>query len=344
MYAVWPRPESEELLSSYLCRAAVARGQSSHSFMALVSPGSPVWTRDVDSCCGSQLLLDISAASGLRPETVADMTLCAWIKRTARGGQKNGIYHWISSVGVYHRLRRRCGLAYCPHCLAERGCFLKQWRLSFWTVCPTHQARMCDCCPRCHVSIHPHYQTLDVTRCWSCNFALTNAPARDDRPLPVQGLLLSALLDTHSSFSACGHEFGGSDLLWGADALLSGFRTSRAPDSAVAGERWARLELRRCDARHADMALLGQILSLSPAKLRERAELDHVTQKCFRAAGPPWVDELVACLPYGRKARAGVPLPTDARLVADAQRRRLDGWRSKRARLLLKLIGNKNEY
>lgn len=272
------------------------------------------------------------------------MTLTGWAGVTSRAMNVKGVYHWINCVGVYHRRRRRYGLGFCPLCLAENRCFQRQWRLSFWTVCPIHRVLLSDGCPRCDEPVRAHGHVLDITCCWNCNIGLDRATPVPAQLHASQGLLYSAVLESRTNYEVCGYSCTGPELLWGADAVLSGFRTIRSPDAGQKDGQWARLELRRAWARHEDMRLLDRILWARGDEISFLARGSGVTQKCFRQSCPRWVDDLVSQLPFGRTGRGNRSLDAEIRLARDAQRRRLQGWREMRARVLLKMSGWKNEY
>lgn len=311
--------------------------------MALAAPGCPVWTRDVDVSAGHRLLAHVSTASGNSVERLSEMTLSQWASCTARDGHLQGINHWINSIGVYHRRRRRHGLGYCPMCLSDNGCFLRRWRLSFWTVCPLHNVQLLDCCPHCSEPVHAHRQVFDVACCWKCSSSLAKVNASPAAPTAAQALLTSALLGSRQCFEVYGFNCSGRDLLWGADGLLAAFGSSRQSETTGESQRRARLELRRSSLRHADMELLSQLLQADVEEVRCRAVATGVTQKCFRQTVPPWLASVISALPYGRSGQIAMKGAV-VRRAASARNGRLDGWRSRRAALMLTLIGQRDEY
>ncbi len=335
MHTNWPPPVPGELLTSYLARQAISNGVSPHTLMQLASPGMAVWNRDVDvsaSCC---LIDHLAVASGQPTPVIAELTLSQWEEVTRRQPEPvHGVYHWIGSIGVYHRRRLRPGLAFCPACLAEGGGFLRQWRLSFWTVCPIHQTLMLDGCPHCGAPAQPQRQGFDISVCWNCFANLATARALPAEATAAQSLLFNALVGPCDWFLPCNFRCSGKDLLWGVDALLSGFGTARSP----ACSSRARVEFRPVAARHADMQLVDSLVSDTDA-LEDRASRYHLTQRCFRQDMPPWLAAVVDRLPSGRRNKGCSVIRQEMRMVGDAERKRQVGWREMRAALLFKMIG-----
>lgn len=309
--------------------------------MQLVSPGTAVWNRDIDVSASSQLIDSLAIASGQSPEVVAELTLSRWEQVTRRepGPPVHGVYHWIGSIGVYHRRRLRPGLSFCPACLAEGGGFLRQWRLSFWTVCPIHRTLMLDGCPHCGAPVQPHRQGFDISVCGSCygSLVLVKAPAADITA--TQSLLFNALIGPCDLFLPCNFRCSGKDLLWGVDALLSGFHTARRPDPSALEPR-ARVEFRSVAGRHADMQLLDSLIG-DVRVLEAKAEQSQITQRCFRQEMPSWLEAAVSQLPPGRKNRGYRAVRQEIRRVGEAERKRLFGWRELRADLLFRMIGKR---
>ncbi|WP_414612785.1 TniQ family protein [Stenotrophomonas pavanii] len=339
MHTNWSPPVPGELLTSYLARQAISHGVSPHTLVQLVSPGMPVWNRDVDVSASSLLVDSLAAESGLSPEVIEELTLSRWEQVTRRQLPPiHGVYHWLGSVGVYHRRRLRPGLAFCPACLAEGGGFLRQWRLSFWTVCPIHNRLMLDRCPRCGAPAQPQRQGFDVVICWSCSANLALPRAREAEVTRIQTLLFNALVGPCCWFLACKFRCSGKDLLWGVDALLSGFRANRLPDPS-SDAQCARLEFRSIECRHADMQLVDALIS-DVRVLEASAQRNHITQRCFRKEMPPWLEAAVSQLPAGRTNRGCPGGRQEIRKVGDAERERRTGWREMRAALLFKMIGN----
>ena len=343
MRIVWPPQVPDELLSSYLARVSIAYGTSPQKLMALYAPGFQVWTRDIDVCAPEGLLSCLTDPSGKSLQMLYGLTLVGWNEVTKRRCEPpRGVYHWINSMGIYHRTRLRHGLTFCPECLEQNGAYLRPWRLSFWTVCPLHQRLLQDGCPNCGVVIQPHRHGFDLRMCWNCNRSLTTATSPVLDVLPVQSLLFRCLINPTRDFEFSGHTCSGSEALWGADTLLSALKPLWR-GLGLASERGPRIEMRRVQERYTDMRMLDHLLSLGPAGLLRLAQSMRVTQRCFRQQMPAWIGGIAANLPEGRARRAVSSNRSELRSVGEAQRRRLGGWREMRAAVLLKMTGRSNE-
>ncbi|WP_429001191.1 TniQ family protein [Stenotrophomonas maltophilia] len=344
MRIVWPPHVPDELLSSYLARIAIDYGISSHKLMALHAPGFQVWTRDVDVCASEALLERLTYPSGRSLQMLNGLTLGEWNAVTRRTcDPPQGVYHWINSMGVYHRTRLRHGLTFCPECLEENGAYLRQWRLSFWTVCPLHQRVLQDACPYCGAVVQPHRHGFDLRRCWYCNRFLTTSTTAAMRALPLQSFLFRCLMDPSNEVEFNGHCCSGAEVLWGSDVLLQSLKPV-CRSMGMGPERGLRIELRRVPDRHADIELLSHLLGLGPAGLVAMGESMGVTQRCFRQQMPPWIKRLAEQLSAGRVNRGPISNRAELRSAGEAQRKRVSGWRGMRADVLFKMIGRSNEY
>lgn len=344
MRIVWPPQVPDELLSSYLARVSIAYGTTPHKLMALYAPGCQVWTRDVDVCASRSLLERLAYPSGKSLQMLYGLTLVGWNEVTRRSlDPPQGVYHWINSLGIYHRSRQRHGLTFCPGCLEEDGAYLRQWRLSFWTVCPIHQRLLQDACPQCGAVVQPHRQGFDLRMCWNCNRSLTACESASSEVSPLQSLLFRCLINPERPFYFNGHACSGSEVLWGADALLSAFKPMWRR-LGIGSERGPRIEMQRLVERHADIGMLERLLSLGPIGLVAMAHSMRMTQRYFRQEMPIWVSGMVRQLPEGRTRPGMVCSRTEIRTVGEAQTRRVKGWRELRAGLLFKMIGRSNEH
>lgn len=335
----WPlpvEPLEDELLSSFLVRAAQRHGLSPYRFCAFHFPGVPVWNRDIDHSASDALIVAVAVKAGLSPPRVAQMTLRGAEARLSKGVAR-GSAPWINRVGIYHRLRRGWGLQYCPDCLAERPVFCQAWRMSFMVVCSRHWRFLQDACPHCDAPLAIHRQMLSVQLCHQCSRML-------GRILQHPSLPIDTLLRAQSYFECALHggvaEIAGQavcceDLFQGARVLAS----LRAPCSpsprAPAGHHRRSLELARVQAR-ADVVLrVAEVLASWPLGFKRIANDQHLTQRSFvRNSLPDWLRSAVEELPAGR-TRHTMPrncLALRAKLEQD--RRRNKDWRTTRAALL----------
>lgn len=343
MRAGWPPLEPDELLSSYLVRSAQIRGLSAQSLVALNFPGSDVWNRDIDANPPDSLLLQLAQATDCELTALRDMTL------VGMGGptetlERSGVRRWVNAIGVYHRLRTRYGLCYCPVCLDQMRYFDRHWRLSYWTVCPVHGLLLRDACPHCDAPLAPHRQQLDICRCANCHQLLTSSPFRAAISTDSQGALTAAMtLPAIHRYQPC-LSATGQDYCAGMHLLLSAFLDARVRCWDAVGHARDRIELRRIHQRHLDLQLLDEIVCRWPYSMLSMAQRLHLTQRSFRQPCPDWVAKQVRQLPLGRMNGLGSPSLTRLRQARAAQLGRGLGWRTIRAQILIDIAGKRDGY
>ncbi|WP_293914108.1 TniQ family protein [Deinococcus sp.] len=183
-----PRPEPQELLSSWLFRLAQANSQKLHSLSRLIFGERQLWNRDIDSMAGDEVLAALERATGVNADVLRLHTLPSLEGRVYAHHTANSSTPWVLHLGIYHRTRRHCGLQYCPQCLGERPAYLLPWRLSISVVCPVHGCVLHAACPACGVPVVPHRVDMAAhlsksfptrfphTRCHACEVALASAP------------------------------------------------------------------------------------------------------------------------------------------------------------------------
>jgi hypothetical protein len=336
----WPfrlKPHADELLSSFLVRAAHTHGLAPYRFCAYHFPDSPVWNRDIDRSASDAFLESIAVKADLPFERVVGMTLRS-AAATLGPYTAGGAGPWVNTVGVYHRLRRRWGLQYCPVCLAEHPVFYRSWRLSFVVVCNQHQVRLQDACPHCDAPLAIHRQQLSVRLCHACSRPLSEMRA---------GLRFSleALSRAQSRYesawardrSEIGHEsVAARDLFQGARVVAGLFIPPASDFAASTKARRSILESARVEQRAQVFSQLESLLAHWPDRFITAARENHLTQRSFvRRALPQWLAAVVDRLPEG-SVRIGATHRGRHSLRArlESSRRNAAEWRTIRAELL----------
>lgn len=180
---LWPvhlKPLEDELLSSWLVRLARAHGLRLHTFCDLAWRRKAIWNRDIDKSADEEILRVLSEKTATPIERVRQTTLAAYEGWLYEKHNPYGNTNWILPLGVYHRLRRRRGLQYCPRCLRSDGepYFRRRWRLAFMTVCETHGVLLLDKCQRCGAPVNFHRvepRQESIECCFRCGFNLNKA-------------------------------------------------------------------------------------------------------------------------------------------------------------------------
>lgn len=191
---LWPihlRPLADELLSSWIVRLGYAHNLKLRTFARLLWPTQPeVWYRDVDRYAPAQLLMELSAHTGIQVAKLEATTLRAYQGRIYRNARESGVLQWILPLLVSEWQHKGFGLQYCPRCLSEDALpyFRKRWRVAFYTWCGRHHVMVHDRCPNCGAPVTFHRRDLnaaspekvgEVTSCCGCDFDLREAPCQE---------------------------------------------------------------------------------------------------------------------------------------------------------------------
>lgn len=159
LWSVRPRPQRDELLSSWLLRIARAQGQKLHSFCATVwGRDRQIWNRDIDRLADDAFLTPLAEGTGVGLARARQTTLSDLAGVVFERLNPNGNTAMILPLGIYHRIRSHHGTQFCPECLATDPSpyFRRRWRLAAWVVCPVHRRLLHDRCPRCGSPVNFH--------------------------------------------------------------------------------------------------------------------------------------------------------------------------------------------
>ena len=176
----WPvpvYPEPDEILSSWLVRAALALGCDPLSLTAALWPGWRAWLMDIDRSLSSEHLRALSGSSGLSPDDLTRMTLLRHLDgKLFLHGKDLAVLPWVISIGSRAR-QHAMGAQFCPECLLESPPYHRwQWRLAWFTHCPVHQCVLVANCPVCHTPVQYHRLTVEAPHvgvCFSCGYDFT---------------------------------------------------------------------------------------------------------------------------------------------------------------------------
>ncbi len=180
-FRVKPKPQEDELLSSWLVRVAKAHLTHTTSFTNMHFKEykcNIIWQRDLDIWCPEELIERISFKSGYSKDVIFNMTL-----RSLEGivadkitGKTNTVN--IRALGNYCHIKTCGGLMFCPECLKEDKIpyFRKIWRLKKYTICKKHLIKLLDRCPNClsPLTISKSFQEKDFRFCYKCGNKLFN--------------------------------------------------------------------------------------------------------------------------------------------------------------------------
>lgn len=342
----WPlqiAAREDELLSSYLARAAYRHRLAPSVFAALWWPGRAVWNRDLDRCDDTTWLTDLAGRANLSLERVQAMTLAAPRRRFGRG---SGDTPLILSAGIFHRTRVRHAVQICPRCLADGEPYVRRaWRYSFVLACPSCATPLLDACPHCREPVVPHRSyRWRVDACHACGLALGQ---RDPRGLPIPAAVhdlqirLLAVLANDPGTTVGPWE--GNDAFSAVRALVT---VARHPDvlpalraaleldaAAISAGRFERM---RAGDRLVILETVATWLDDWPNRFFVAAGQAGLTQRSFRKVAQPGDLALqILRLPEGfARDRTFVPVLQD-RALKRLRRQNRAGYRRVRATRLL---------
>lgn len=313
-----PRPISDELLSSWLHRLALTNATRDHTLCKTMWPDAAVWTRDLDRSLPNELLPVLSDWTGVSVSTLSRLQLTHWLGRLSETMPPRGHAAWLLPVGVYHRIRRRHGLMFCPACLRESDADARwMWRMAWTVCCRRHRAYLLDACPACSEPYMPFRSSpsmLGRMPCSSCGLDL----ARVDQPLaPVwawqfQQRMEVALVKGHTQIE--GRSFFALALFTGLRSLVAlllsrqgrelAGRITTTNHESVACPRGAAIELHGIAARRWVMEAAWRLLQdwpISFIELTRRVGFRHHLAERIGSRWVFWMAEGIDRLPGCRQ-------------------------------------------
>lgn len=311
----------DELLSSWLTRAALAQGCDPLVLTGDVWPRWRVWTHDPDRGVPKERLDALSAVSGIPATAFEAATLLpSVVTLFGETVTTKSVWPWILAVGARNR-QRHGGLQYCPACMAEdrQPYFRVPWRVAWHAVCSQHGIALQDRCPGCAIPLEPHLLTAvdgNLAICPRCHADLRLAVPVQADPYAVsfQETADSARVDGCGRFGdvrlAAGEWFNLAHhvaglLRWASEgkskAVVTMLRTLGVdmerltpPASGLA------LELLPPPERAAYLGLAGRILALGPDIFLAAAVDAGLSRQGLKANAsvlPSSLNRIAACLP-----------------------------------------------
>jgi len=207
-----PRPLSNELLSSWLIRVAMAHDTQPRSFMNIHFPKTnpSFWSKDVDIYWGNNFsfLSLLSYKSNIAISKLYQMTLQSYSGYLSEKISINTQNKSITPIKNRGRTHHSYGTRFCPECISTDRIpyYRKQWRLSFVTCCINHQCYLQDRCPSCSKPITPYIvrEKEEYFHCNLCKYPIWKAPVQQIPPnsygVTAQNNLLSILNNGYFNF------------------------------------------------------------------------------------------------------------------------------------------------
>lgn len=200
-FLLYPRPQKNELLSSWLVRVALAHQTMPWSFMNMHFPEykNIVFSRDVDIWAPESFVDKLAWKSGFSSEDIFTMTLRSYEGYLLERVRLNGPNFFISPIIPRKRRNLGYGQKYCPLCLQEDPAyFRKEWRLSFYTVCLEHKIHLIERCQNCGspVTVYRFKREQGFVKCYRCGWDLLrerNLMIVSDEDIACVGRLMKIL-------------------------------------------------------------------------------------------------------------------------------------------------------
>lgn len=335
----WPiavQPKTNELLSSFLVRVAHAHGLAPTRFCYYHFPNDSVWNRDIDQNANLNFIKRVSTKAALPLERVKAMTLTGLPALS------------LNRLGIYHRVRNRHGLRFCPQCLANCAVYLRDWRSVCAVYCPLHRCSLLDACTSCGAMVIPH-RTGKIDHCFSCGSSLALQPS--EQVMITQSQLVEFQQTCIDSFTSNVLE-SPSDLqvsYLAALEILQRLRKARIdsvisssdplPSFLVASFAEPIPSLSRTAGAIFHLESTNYLFKKWPESFRQIARILNLHSRSLGELNPNWSSQIIdeiQRLPQRSKREPSSPRSTVRNKLRKIHRQRLPDWRVKRAILLLK--------
>jgi hypothetical protein len=172
----------DELISSWLVRAAMRFGCDPKALTQQIWPTWRFWTTDPDRGFDAERLAALVEASGISVSTLQSASLRGMAEQVSSQPRPNKMaWAWILTLGTRGNSRQG-GLQYCPRCLGEDQTpyYRLQWRFAWHVGCEEHACALHDRCWHCDAPLEPHrLEPVDggLAVCRRCKADLRAAPA-----------------------------------------------------------------------------------------------------------------------------------------------------------------------
>jgi hypothetical protein len=316
-------PLSDELLSSWLIRNAIANGSDPAYFSIAVWGKWRAWTVDFDRQTPVNKLQMLSRSSGIDEHILQSLTLLPTIEKILPNKPNtNTSWQWVVPTGGRNRTKIN-GLHYCPICLSHKThYFNKSGRLAWNTTCPIHLCQLVSHCPQCHTTISPHLVTYDNSNlhlCVCCGFNLRNRSTikGNNDVIALQNLLNNALIDKYTEKLPLGSKELGD--LFGIVHFFMVFFLSIYKNKLITESLSKKLnvdlspqkstlmmEQRTNTERHALMLATSQLLKFSKCELINLFLSLNITQETFmrdNQSNVAIIQDINSHLPSGKRKK-----------------------------------------
>lgn len=187
----------DEIISSWLVRAALTQGCDPLVLTGEVWPKWRIWTQDADRFLVDERIKSLCAVSGIPMEAFRAATLYPIASQIfGRNPPEKASWPWVLTLGA-RNTKRHGGMQYCSSCLTAdaKPYYRRQWRFAWHTCCEKHGVSLRDRCHACGVPIEPHRllaEDQNIAVCATCKADLRNASSH---PCPADALAFQGTVD-----------------------------------------------------------------------------------------------------------------------------------------------------
>ncbi|HEY0974649.1 MAG TPA: TniQ family protein [Solimonas sp.] len=306
-----------ELFSSWLLRNVQALGGAPYGFCRAVWRDVAFWTRDTDRSVPDRVVLELAEYTGTSRSAAHATTLRSVLSLIGDCRIEHGVEPWLLPAGVFHRLRTRHGLQFCPACLAtdREPYYRRDWRFAFSFLCVEHGVYLRDAC-LCGAPVVTHKAPeLKLSMCHRCGepLAVGGQSAGADE-LAAQRYLLQIV--SHDRSSLGDETVSRRDLLLGIRLLLVAIASSAggrrlidvacSDTSGLPPKLGGAPEQLRTAARARALPLVVALLRDWPDTFLRycgAAECNYRSIAIHRMATPTWIERVIAQLPRRDRPR-----------------------------------------
>lgn len=323
----------DEIISSWLVRAALTQGCDPLVLTGDVWPKWRIWTQDADRFLSDERIEPLCAVSGITKEAFRAATLYPVASQIAGGRlPEKALWQWMLTLGE-RNTKRHSGLQYCPACFAEdaKPYYRLQWRFAWHVGCEKHGCLLRDRCHVCDAPVEPHRLLAEdqlVSLCATCKTDMRNAiptlcaasalafqRLADDIVLQGQGRYLGQIIDAHHWFEL-------------ASFFASLIRRASRSENEILMDCLQRLgvklpeglpviigagfEMLRTHARQKVLESLHQLMMASHEQLELALKESRIALQTFSEKGktlPEVLIEITSVLPNKSRIRTSKPVP-----------------------------------
>ena len=170
-FLITPKPFEDELLSSWLARAAFAHQMSLSSFLNfyVIKNRHSIDRRDIDFYLNEDFFSVLSMKSRLSISEIKRMSLRHYEGRLF---VCNDCIYPPKPIRLLMDKRTHFGMMFCPKCLEEDETpyFRQKWRFSFYNACAEHKILLLDRCDDCgsRINLIRTRPNQHIAYCYKC--------------------------------------------------------------------------------------------------------------------------------------------------------------------------------